>query len=155
MNLNINIYNNNIGVFVRKLYVYATELLITSSSDSEKLFGFQYIEYEKIFSSSNNLMPELVLAVPFDKITKSESVEGQYSIQYYMYDMTKVYNNRTGFFTSLYSSRTKLVIGKSSFHSSPFSSLISLDRANAKDKVLLSMSMSSSQRPMICPFLMQ
>ena len=94
MNLNINIYNNNIGVFVRKLYVYATELLITSSSDSEKLFGFQYIEYEKIFSSSNNLMPELVLAVPFDKINKLESVEGQYSIQYYMYDMTKIYNNR-------------------------------------------------------------
>jgi len=94
MNLNINIYNNNIGVFVRKLYVLATELLITSSSDSNKLFGFQYIEYEKIFSSSNNLMPELILVVPFDKIAKSDSVEGQYSIQYYMYDMTKVYNNR-------------------------------------------------------------
>ena len=94
MNLNINIYNNNIGVFVRKLYILATEILITSTSDSNKLSGFQYIEYEKIFSSSNNLMPELVLAVPFDKITKSESVEGQYSIQYYMYDMTKIYNNR-------------------------------------------------------------
>jgi hypothetical protein len=39
-------------------------------------------------------MPELVLTVPFDRITKSESVERQYSIQYYKYDMTKIYNNR-------------------------------------------------------------
>jgi hypothetical protein len=104
INLNINMYNNNIGVFIRKLYVYANELLITtwsslssyssSPSDLNLLFGFQYIEYEKIYCSANNLMPELVLTVPIDRITKSESVERQYSIQYYKYDMTKIYNNR-------------------------------------------------------------
>ena len=104
INLSIHMYNNNIGVFIRKLYVYANELLITtwsslssyssSPSDLNLLFGFQYIEYEKIYCSTKNLMPELVLTVPFDRITKSESVERQYSIQYYKYDMTKIYNNR-------------------------------------------------------------
>ena len=91
MHLNINIYNNGMGVFIRKAYVFATELLTTTSNE---LFGFQYIEYEKIFNNGNNLMPEFVLAVPLEKISKSESVEGQYSIEYYMYDKTKIYNNR-------------------------------------------------------------
>ena len=93
IHLNVNIYDNNINVYIRKIYVYASELLITSTSNSEYLFGFQYIEYEKIFPVSNNLMPELVLSVPFDKISPVEST-GEYSIQYYMYDMSKIYNNR-------------------------------------------------------------
>ena len=94
MHLNVNIYNNNIGVFIRNIYTYASELLITSSSNSQNLFGFQYIEYEKIFPVSNYLMPELVLAIPFDQISKSDSNDNQYSIEYYMYDMTRINNNR-------------------------------------------------------------
>ena len=94
MHLNVNIYNNDIGVYIRKIYVYATELLITQASNSEKLLGFQYIEYEEILNPSNYLMPELILAVPFDKISKIDPERNLYSIQYYMYDMTKIYNNR-------------------------------------------------------------
>ena len=39
-------------------------------------------------------MPQLILSVPFDVITKSNSIEDEYSIEYYMYDMSKIYNNR-------------------------------------------------------------
>ena len=95
MHLNVNIYDNNIGVYIRKIYTFATELIIQSTASTwNQIFGFQYIEYEKIFSSENALMPELVLAVPFDKISKLESEEGQYSIRYYMYDLTKIHNNK-------------------------------------------------------------
>jgi len=93
MHLNVNIYDNNIGVYMRKLYIFVTEIVLQSSSTWNEIFGFQYIEYEKIFDSENTLMPELVLAVPFNKINKLESEENQYSIKYYMYDMTKITNN--------------------------------------------------------------
>ena len=90
--LNIKIYNNNIGVYFRKIYVFVTELLIKDKT--KNLFGFQYIEFEKIFTNENNLMPELVLAVPFENITKSGVDDKKYFIEYFIYDMTKIYNNR-------------------------------------------------------------
>ena len=37
---------------------------------TKDLQGFQYIEFEKIFNTGNNLIPELILAVPFESITK-------------------------------------------------------------------------------------
>ena len=94
IHLNVNIYNNNMGAFIRKIYVYASELLIPETSVSSKLFGFQYIEYEEILTVENHLMPELVLSVPFDTISKSETIEGQYLLQYYMYDLSKIHNNK-------------------------------------------------------------
>jgi hypothetical protein len=89
--LNIKIYNNEIGVYFRKLYVFATELL---KGQTENLFGFQYIEFEKIFKVDNSYLPELILAVPFENITQSGSDENKYFVEYYIYDMTKIYNNR-------------------------------------------------------------
>ena len=87
--LNVKIYNNNnIGVFFKKIYVFATELLIPDFT--EKLFGFQYIEFEKIFSTDNHLMPELILAAPFENI---EVINNTFFIEYYIYDMTKTLNN--------------------------------------------------------------
>ena len=95
--LNFKIYNNDIGVYLRKLYVFATELLVPTSStplNSDSLFGFQYTEFEKVFLIDNSAMPELILAVPFENITKSGSLEeNKYFVEYYIYDMTKVYNN--------------------------------------------------------------
>ena len=88
--LNIKIYNNNIGVYFRNLYVFVTELLIPGSTGN--LQGFQYIEFEKIFKVDNYLMPELILAVPFENIQPAAEV-GKYFIEYYIYDMTKIYNN--------------------------------------------------------------
>ena len=67
--LNIRIYNNDIGVYIRKLYVFITELLIPNTggpSNSNNLFGFQYTEFEQVF---------------------------KYFVEYYIYDMTKIYNN--------------------------------------------------------------
>ena len=89
--LNIKIYNNEIGVYFRKLYIFATELL---KGQTENLFGFQYIEFEKIFKVDNSYLPELILAVPFENITQSGSDENKYFVEYYIYDMTKIYNNR-------------------------------------------------------------
>ena len=91
MHLNINIYNNNIGVYFRKIYTFATEL-ISQSFQQKNLFGFQHIEFENIFTDSNYLMPKLILAVPFDKISYTN--DNKISIEYYMYDMTKIYSNR-------------------------------------------------------------
>ena len=94
--LNIKIYNNNIGVYFRKLYVFVTELLIQTNLNpgySKYLFGFQHIEFEKIFKLENYLMPELILAVPFENITKSTADDNKYFIEYYIYDMSKMYNN--------------------------------------------------------------
>ena len=88
--LNIKIYNNDIGVYFRKLYVFVTELLISGSTETLK--GFQHIEFEKIFNVENYLMPELILAVPFENIQPAADV-GKYFIEYYIYDMTKIYNN--------------------------------------------------------------
>ena len=90
--LNFKIYNNDIGVYFRKLYVFATELLIVGNTD--KLLGFQYLEFEKLFNVENSAIPELILAVPFDNITKSNSEENKYFIEYFLYDMTKIRNNR-------------------------------------------------------------
>ena len=94
--LNMKIYSNdnNKGMYIRKLYAFVTELLIKDSLNSFKdIFGFQYIEFEKIFKIDNHLMPELVLAVPFDNIIPSTD-KSQYSIEYFLYDMSKIYNNR-------------------------------------------------------------
>ena len=94
--LNFRIYNNEIGVYIRKLYVFITELLIPNSgvpSNSINLFGFQYTEFEKVFMIDNSAIPELILALPFDNITKSGSGENKYFVEYYIYDMTKIYNN--------------------------------------------------------------
>ena len=91
MHLNINIYNNDIGVYIRKIYTFATEL-VSETYDSTKLFGFQHIEFENIFPSSNYLMPELILAIPFDKISITN--DNKISIEYYMYDMTKIDSNK-------------------------------------------------------------
>ena len=94
MHLNVNIFTNTIGNFIRNIYVFATELIINLPPDPDNLSGFQYIEYEKLSTSSNSLMPELILAIPFDTIEENNLVEGQFLIQYYMYDMTKINNNK-------------------------------------------------------------
>ena len=85
IHLNFKIYNNDIGVYFRKLYVFATELLI--EGNTKNLFGFQYIEFEKLFNVENSAIPELILAVPFDNITKSNSEENKYFIEYFIYDI--------------------------------------------------------------------
>ena len=70
-------YKYNKQIYLKNLYVFATDLPNTDITN-----GFQYYAFESIFESNKDF-PELILASPFSDIDGSD---GSYTLKYYIYD---------------------------------------------------------------------